>query len=127
MWQIDLGLWVREWVPIARADALVDSGATRRGGGGGRIEITTAGEVIIPPARWPIPGLSAEHMDLLRRTVLERWTAGMDVSADWHHREGCPLYSDGSVATFSRRGWGDLAASALNAEMGTVLSYIHFY
>lgn len=44
----------------------------------------------------------------------------------WHQREGCPVFSDGSAATYSLRAWGDLMAAIWSEQDQKDYSYTEF-
>lgn len=75
-------------------------------------------------ARWD-PAVHA-HAEALRAAIVAAriWEAG-----DWHQSEGCgvPLFDDGTVATFSFRGWGDLLAAVWTEQLGRQYCYMDFY
>jgi hypothetical protein len=66
------------------------------------------------------------YYEALRKSIIERriWKAG-----DWHQRDaGTPLFSDGTVGSFTFRSWGDLLAAIWNGALDrTDLSYMSFY
>lgn len=69
------------------------------------------------------------HYEALRRAIVAR---GLREGGDWHQtaEDGVPLFSDGTVATFSYRGWGDLLAAIWNSEPGAPAGgygYMDFY
>jgi hypothetical protein len=62
----------------------------------------------------------------LRASIVER---GIRWGGDWHQEadDGTPVFSDGTVAEFSYRGWGDLLAAIWSDEDGQAYSYVNFY
>jgi hypothetical protein len=66
----------------------------------------------------------AEHFRVLRKAIIEH---GIRRGGDWHQEEGVPLFSDGTVAQFSYRAWGDLLAAIWSEEDGEEYTYMDFY
>ena len=66
------------------------------------------------------------HIHALRESIVER---GVRWGGDWHQNadDGTPVFSDGSVATFSYRAWGDLLAAIWSDVDGRAYSYMTFY
>ena len=67
-----------------------------------------------------------EHLEVLRKEIIKKKikTTGRE------HQEsdvGVPLFSDGTVGTFSYRGWGDLMAAVWSKEEDADYHYMHFY
>lgn len=73
-----------------------------------------------------MPDTYAPHFEALREAIVER---GLREGGDWHqnHPEGVPIFSDGSVATFSYRAWGDLLAATWSEHDGADYNYMSFY
>lgn len=68
-----------------------------------------------------------EYAEAIRAAVLER---NLYISGDAHQNDSggtVPLFSDGAVATFSFRGWGDLMAAIWSEAEGRDYSYMDFY
>lgn len=67
-----------------------------------------------------------EHLEAIRAAVLARgyYTSGGEhQSAD----DGVPLFSDGTAATYSMRGWGDLMAAIRSEQLNEHRHYMDFY
>lgn len=64
------------------------------------------------------------HLRAIRASVLknEIWQPG-----DWHQDHGIPLFSDGTVAQFTFRAWGDLMAAIWSTELDVHMCYLDFY
>lgn len=108
--------------PITVVDWLDEEGATDReeavGGMGGWVEGEPWAEYL---AAWPPedhPYLEALKAEILAKGI--RW------GGFWHQGEGTPLFSDGKVASFSMRGWGDLLASVWSEHDGEPQSYCRY-
>lgn len=56
-----------------------------------------------------------EYSEALRQAILDRQ---LKQGGDWHqnNEEGVPVFSDGRVATFTYRAWGDLMAAIWATE-----------
>ncbi len=47
---------------------------------------------------------------------------------DWHQNGGAPIFSDGTVGSFTFRAWGDLLAAIWNTEENAAkYGYMDFY
>jgi hypothetical protein len=68
----------------------------------------------------------APYAEAFRVAVLAR---GLREGGDWHQEadDGAPVFSDGTIATFSYRAWGDVLACIYTTEDGTPYSYMDFY
>lgn len=64
------------------------------------------------------------HLFALRKSIIE---LEIRHGGDWHQREGCPVYSDGSVTRMSMRAWGDLLAAIWSTEDNKDYNYMDFY
>jgi hypothetical protein len=66
------------------------------------------------------------YIEALRQEILGK---GIKHGGDWHqeHERGVPVFSDGTYATFSYRGWGDLLAAIWAEEEGKDYCYMDFY
>lgn len=67
-----------------------------------------------------------EYAEAFRQYVLEN---EIKHGGDWHqsNEEGVPLFSDGTVGTFSYRAWGDIMAAIWSEEEGVDYEYMDFY
>ncbi len=68
----------------------------------------------------------AEYAEALRAGVLER-KLKYNGSEHQNSIEGVPVFSDGTIATFSFRAWGDLIAAVWSEEENIDYSYMDFY
>lgn len=66
------------------------------------------------------------YCEALRREVVR---LNLRRGGDWHQQaeEGTPLFSDGKIASFSMRAWGDLLAAIWTATDGRPYNYMDFY
>jgi len=66
------------------------------------------------------------YAEALRESIIEN---NIRFGGDTHQTEygGTPLFDDGSVASFSFRGWGDLLAAVWSSEEDKDYSYMDFY
>ena len=66
------------------------------------------------------------YLEAFRESVLE---LQIRFCGDYHQsgRDGVPLFDDGTVATFSYRGWGDIMAAIWSEEDGIDYNYMAFY
>jgi len=66
------------------------------------------------------------YYQAIRNSVLE---TNKRICGDQHqnHDDGVPKFSDGCVATFTMRGWGDLMAAIWSEEEDEDYSYMDFY
>ena len=75
--------------------------------------------------RWPDLHLARlPHALALRDAIIAQ---DIKRAGDWHQSEGVPLFSDGTVAMFSCRAWGDFLAAVWSTELGIDLNYMAFY
>lgn len=74
--------------------------------------------------RIALPG-EREYLDALRREIVHK-DIRISGEAHQHSEHGVPQFSDGTVATFSMRGWGDLMAAIWNTQ-GEEHGYFDFY
>lgn len=67
-----------------------------------------------------------EYAEALRAAILER---ELRYSGSQHQNshDGVPVFSDGTVATFSYRAWGDLMAGVWSEHQDQDYSYVDFY
>lgn len=67
-----------------------------------------------------------EYADALRRYIVKN---NIKRGGDWHQSEaeGAPLFTDGNVACFSFRAWGDILAAIWATEENRDYSYMSFY
>lgn len=66
------------------------------------------------------------HYEALREAIVVRC---VKFGGDDHQSraDGVPVFSDGTVGTFSFRAWGDLLAAVWSTEDGVDRSYMDFY
>ena len=71
-------------------------------------------------------GYDSERLEALRSWILER---KIKECGPWHQidDQGVPVFDDGTAATFSFRGWGDLLAAVWSTEEDTDYNYMDFY
>jgi hypothetical protein len=66
------------------------------------------------------------YAEAIRTSILK-----LDIKqgGDWHQYSdcGCPVFNDGTTATFSYRAWADLMACIWNTEEDESYSYMDFY
>lgn len=66
------------------------------------------------------------YAEALRASIVECriWQPG-----DWHQGDehGVPLFEDGTIASFSLRGWGDLLAAVWSTQLARPYCYMDFY
>lgn len=81
--------------------------------------------------RWPdyieqVSESGRPYAEAIRRSVLEN---DIKHTGDDHQNasDGVPLFSDGTVALFSMRGWGDILAAIWSSEEGRDIHYMEFY
>jgi len=109
---------VKEWIAYADHEKYPDCGV---GGMGG----------IAQPLSWAeytdaYSPLGLEYLEALRAALSKRGR----LTGDEHQNadDGVPLFSDGTVATYSFRGWGDLLAAIYNEKLGEKkYTYMDFY
>ena len=67
-----------------------------------------------------------EYAEALRRYIIKN---KIKRGGDWHQseEEGTPLFTDGTVACFSFRAWGDVLAAIWSSEEDRDYSYMSFY
>ena len=67
-----------------------------------------------------------EYAEALREAILER---ELKCSGEQHqYGEGyIPVFSDGTIASFTYRSWGDLMAAVWSEEENKDYNYMHFY
>lgn len=65
-----------------------------------------------------------EYAEAIRKYIVEH---DIKRGGDWHQREGTPLFSDGTVASFSYRAWGDIMAAIWSEEEDQDYNYMSFY
>lgn len=73
-----------------------------------------------------LPEDKLPYYNALRASILKNGA----ISGDDHQRAeyGTPLFSDGTIASFSFRGWGDLLASIFNSKINEKKwQYMDFY
>jgi len=66
------------------------------------------------------------YAEAMREYIIANNSKG---GGDWHQSEddGVPLFSDGGVATFSYRAWGDIMAAIWSSELHRDFHYMSFY
>lgn len=67
-----------------------------------------------------------EHLTALHNEIIR---LGIREGGNWHQEDphGVPLFSDGTVATYSYRGWGDLLAAIWSQHDDLDYCYMDFY
>lgn len=65
-----------------------------------------------------------KYAEAIRRNVLKH---KLRTCGDEHQTTMVPLFSDGSIASFSYRGWGDLMAAIWSEEEDKDYCYMDFY
>lgn len=70
--------------------------------------------------------ISIPYLEAIRRAVLKN---KIRITGDLHqyNSDGVPLFNDGTVATFSFRGWGDLMAAIWSEAEDKDYNYMDFY
>lgn len=63
------------------------------------------------------------YLEAIREAVLE---GEIKRGGFWHQAEGCPVFDDGTAASFSMRAWGDLLAAIWSEAEGRDHNYCHF-
>lgn len=116
---------VAEWISFDRASTLTES----FGGLGGWFGASSKGFDAAHTwqdylARWKTD--THPRAEALRESIVANriWECG-----DWHQDDdnGVPMFDDGTVATFSFRGWGDLLAAVWTEQLGRQYCYMDFY
>lgn len=64
-----------------------------------------------------------KHLNALRAEILR---LGLRNGGFWHQEEGVPVFSDGTVGTFSMRAWGDVLAATWATHEDVDYSYCDF-
>lgn len=68
------------------------------------------------------------QLENLRAAIIER---NLRITGDIHQHDSdipsCPVFSDGTVATYSYRAWGDLMAAIWSTHDNKDYSYMDFY
>jgi hypothetical protein len=121
---------VEKWVSWEEATSLRDSGAADWGSFGGWFTHGLRWKDFLP--QFDLGGSeeeereAREHYEALRTEILRR---RLRVGGDWHQEseQGVPVFSDGGVATFTMRAWGDLLAAVWSTEDDKDYSYMDFY
>ena len=69
---------------------------------------------------------SHQYAEALRRDIIKRRIKECGL---WHqeNENGVPVFSDGTVAMFSFRAWGDLLAAIWSTEENRDSNYLEFY
>lgn len=67
---------------------------------------------------------SIPYAEALRSSLIQD---GIRAGGDWHQEEGTPLFSDGTVSTFTYRAWGDFCAAVWSTHDNKDYSYMDFY
>jgi len=66
-----------------------------------------------------------EYAEAFRKEIL---SIGLWVGGDWHqHQGGVPLFSDGTVGSWSYRAWGDIMAAIWSEYYDKDYNYMDFY
>jgi len=73
-----------------------------------------------------IPAEARPYAEALRKEVV---ATGKRITGEQHQygSKGVPVFSDGTVATFSYRGWGDIMAAIWSEEENKDYNYMDFY
>lgn len=66
------------------------------------------------------------YFEALRKEVVEK-EIRYNGDQHQHSEEGCPVFDDGTAATFTFRGWGDFMAAAWSEHENVDYSYMDFY
>lgn len=109
-------LIVARWTSYEAASQLPESPI---GGMGGCVEGTGWPEYLMGWMEEAMP-----HLEALRTAIVSQ---SIRCGGDRHQEDMCPVFSDGTAATFSMRAWGDLMASIWNTEDGGHRGYMGFY
>jgi len=64
------------------------------------------------------------YAEAIRKAVIED---NLTFGGDTHQQSMTPLFSDGTVGSFSYRGWADLMAAIWSEEHNTDYNYMEFY
>jgi hypothetical protein len=66
------------------------------------------------------------HAEALRSAIIEK---GIRKTGYWHQKSahGVPVFSDGSIAEFSFRAWGDIMAATWAEKESRDYCYLDFY
>lgn len=110
---------VVDWIDYSQAESYPDNFV---GGMGGWVNGENFDEF-----KAEFQEMSHPYLDALRESVVAKQ---LKMTGDGHqHRpKGVPLFSDGTVSTFSYRGWGDLMAAIWNSEEpDRKYQYMDFY
>jgi len=72
-----------------------------------------------------VPEAGRPYAEILRKEVADK---SIRDGGLWHHSStgGFPVFSDGRVAGFTLKGWGDFMAAVWSEEEGRGYSYVHF-
>ena len=70
------------------------------------------------------PEHEVKYVEAIREAVLEQ---GLRISGSMQQDTHIPLFSDGTIGTFSFRGWGDLMAAIFSEKEDKDYSYMDFY
>lgn len=117
---------VERWISPAEAEGKPERFGGMGGGFG--VDINTLGRKKSMRWRDYLEARDAsEHpyAEALRSALLVRGR----ITGDDHQsaNDGVPMFSDGSVATFSLRGWGDLLAAVYSERDNKDYCYMDFY
>lgn len=109
---------VERWTSYEEADKLKES----IGGLGGWFKEQHTWEDMLDAV-----GLQAAPYAIALRDAIIK--IGIIEGGDWHQEDdkGCPVFSDGSAATFSYRAWGDFLAAAWQWHTKKPHHYMDFY
>lgn len=117
-----MSIKVKKWIPYYKAEEMPHSSID---GFGGFFNFSTSGQ------RWKdfierFNDSGKEYVEALRSSIIE---LGIRNGGSWHQSDkvnGVPVFSDGSVALFSMRGWGDLMAAIYSELENKDYSYCDF-
>lgn len=105
---------VAKWIAYEDADGMPES----VGGLGGCVQFGM---------RWGDLFTNGDrHLNALRAEIIR---LGLREGGDWHQGDphGVPVFSDGTVAKFSYRAWGDLLAATWASHEDVDYRYMDFY
>lgn len=110
---------VKEWITYPKEDEYPENEA---GGLGGWVNGEKFEEYITQ-----YDTVAHPYLEAIRKDVIAK---GLRLTGEQHQHQpnGVPLFTDGTVSTFSYRGWGDLMAAIWNSEENTdKYRYMDFY
>lgn len=117
---------VTKWISYDEAETMRAS----IGGMGGWFGIKGRGDLSKAGHRWAdylnsLPDVGRPYAEAIRASVLEH---NLRIHGDEHQgEEGVPLFSDGTVGTFTCRAWGDIMAAIWSEAEDKDYCYMDFY